>query len=178
MTKEEIFSREISLIGHESFDKLQAARVAVIGLGGVGGAAFSALVRAGVGHIVACDCDRFEVSNLNRQMLATAQTIGVDKCTAAADFAHQIDPECDCTALNLRVAPENIGEIFASSPQWVVDCVDNVTAKLAIIEQCIKRDVKIISCMGTGNRLVPSFEIVDISKTAGSGCPLARVMRR
>ena len=174
----DIYERQRRLIGSEACERLHGARVALAGLGGVGGAAFEALARAGVGHILACDCDVFEQSNLNRQILATSGTIGLSKCAAALARAESIDPSIDAVALELRLSQENIEDFFAFSPDYVIDAVDSVSAKLALIEQSLKRGVRVISCMGTGNRIFADFEIVDIADTASSGCPLARVMRR
>ena len=149
------------------------------GLGGVGGAAFEALVRCGVGRIVAVDCDVFEPSNLNRQILATLDTIGMPKTDAAVQRAAAIAPDCRVLPLFLRLSPDNIGELFAARPDVVIDAVDTVTAKLAIIEGCRAAGIPVISSMGTGNRIdAGGFRIGSAQDTAGCGCGLARVMRR
>lgn len=174
----DIYIRQRALIGEAACEALSRARVVVAGLGGVGGAAFEALARVGVGHILACDCDVFEASNLNRQILCTLGALGRLKCEVARERAAQINPALEVTAFVERISPDNVSGLFDFKPDYIIDAVDSVSAKLAIIEGCAERGVRVISCMGTGNRLAADFEITDISQTAQSGCPLARVMRR
>ncbi|MEG0750500.1 MAG: ThiF family adenylyltransferase [Oscillospiraceae bacterium] len=174
---DEWLSRQRRLLGDEACAVLARARVAIAGLGGVGGAAFEALVRAGVGSLAVCDCDVFERSNLNRQILATESVLGERKVTAARARAMAINPSTDIAAIDLRLDEGNLSEFLEPTPDYVIDAIDSVSAKIALIEECLRRGVPIISCMGTGNRLFADFEIVDIEKTANSGCPLARVMR-
>ena len=171
--------RELALIGRENMDAIYGSCVAVVGLGGVGGAAFEALVRAGVGRIIAVDCDTVDVTNLNRQILATADTVGIKKTEAAVLRARSINPDCEVIALDARIGRDNASLITDLSPDWVIDAVDSVTAKLAIIKDCREKGIGIVSCMGTGNRVaVGGFVFLTAAETAGSGCPLARVMRR
>ncbi|MCR4621398.1 MAG: tRNA threonylcarbamoyladenosine dehydratase [Clostridiales bacterium] len=165
------------MLGDAAIEKLKNSRVAVFGLGGVGGHAFEALVRSGIGHITAVDRDVFDETNLNRQLLATRDSLGRSKAETALSRAKSIDPEADITALDLFYCAENAGFIDFASFDYVADCIDSVASKLLIIQNCLKAGVKVISCMGTGNKLDPSrLEVADISRT--SVCPLARVMRR
>lgn len=166
-------------MGEDSDEILGSCLVAVAGLGGVGGAAFEALVRCGVGNIVAADCDVFDETNLNRQILATTRNIGKSKAREAAARAALINPSCRVTVVEERLAPDTAHLITDRRPDFVIDAVDTVSAKLALIEQCREKGIGIISCMGTGNRSDASqFRIGSVAETAGCGCGLARVMRR
>lgn len=172
-------ARQTRLIGEAGTASLACARVAVVGLGGVGGAALEGLCRAGIGALLLADCDVFDLTNLNRQILATRETVGRPKIAVARERVLAIHPECEVTLCGERLGTDNLDPIFAFEPAFVVDAVDCVTAKLALIELCKKRGVGIVSSMGTGNRLDASgFTIGDIEETAGCGCGLARVMRR
>jgi tRNA A37 threonylcarbamoyladenosine dehydratase len=165
--------RTVKVIGEAAVKKLQNSRIAVFGAGGVGGAAIEALARIGVGCLDVFDGDEFAQSNLNRQILATTDTIGQRKAAVAKHRIHAINPDCKVNAVDLFITLGNVNEIDFSAYDYVIDAIDNVTAKLAIIE----RSPKIVSCMGTGNKLDPTrFKITDISKT--SVCPLAKVIRQ
>ena len=171
-------ARQDRLIGPEASEKLQNARVAVIGLGGVGGAAAEALCRCGIGHLLLLDCDVFDVTNLNRQILATRAAIGRPKCEVARERVLSVNPACDAAAKNVRLGPENLAEVFDFAPDFVVDAVDCVTAKLALIAACAERGVPVVTSMGTGNRLsAASFTVGNLEGSAGNGCGLSRVMR-
>ncbi len=171
-------SRQNALIGEDATGVLAGKHVLVLGAGGVGSAVIEALARAGIGRITVVDHDTFAESNLNRQLLATTDTVGRLKAECAAERILSINPACVASGLATFVTVDNAGEIIASAkPDYIVDAIDNVTAKLALIESATSADIPIISCMGTGNRLDPTaFSVCDIYKT--SGCPLARVMRR
>ncbi len=174
---DEKFSRAVSIIGEDGLQKLNNASVIVFGLGGVGGAACEALVRAGVGTLGIVDKDVVDITNLNRQLFATEDTVGIPKTEAATKRLLSINPDLKIEKYNLFYLPETAHEIDLSKYDFVVDCIDNVTAKLELIEKCNALGVPVISSMGTGNKLHPEMlEISDISKT--SVCPLARVMRR
>lgn len=174
---EEIYSRTANLIGEAAVTKLQNSRVAVFGLGGVGGYTVEALARAGVGTLALIDGDTVAESNLNRQIIATRQNIGQAKCTAAMERVTAINPDIRVTAYNLFFLPENASHFDFSQYDYVVDAVDTVTAKIALIEAAHTAGTPIISCMGAGNKLDPTlFRVADIYKT--SVCPLAKVMRR
>ena len=169
--------RTAKMLGEEAVRALNGARVAVFGLGGVGGNCMEALVRAGVGHLTLIDADTVDETNLNRQLIATRETVGRDKTEAAKERALSINPGCDVTALKLFYGAETADAVDMARFDYVADCIDSVSSKLLLIEKCMSSGTKIISCMGTGNKVHPEMlEIADITKT--SVCPLARVMRR
>ena len=173
----EAFSRTELLLGKNAMEKLKNAKVAVFGLGGVGGYVVEALARSGVGALALIDHDTISITNINRQLLATHSTIGQFKADAAAARAKDINPEISVTAHKVFFGPDTLDQFDFSQYSYVVDAVDTVTAKLALIAAAKKANVPIISSMGTGNKLDPTkFQIADISKT--SVCPLARVMRK
>ena len=169
--------RTLMLLGQEALDRLALSHVAVFGLGGVGGYVTEALTRAGVGRLTLIDGDIVDETNLNRQLLATRQTVGRDKSEVARERVQSINPACAVDARKLFYAAESADEIDFAGFDYVADCIDTVFSKLLIIEKCAQCDTPVLSCMGTGNKLDPSLlRIADISKT--SVCPLARVMRR
>lgn len=171
------FSRTARIIGEENLKKLNNSAVIVFGLGGVGGAACEALARAGVGTIGIVDKDTVDITNINRQLIATDETVGMKKTDAAQARLKLINPELKIIKYDVFYLPETANEIDLSKFNFVVDCIDNVSAKLELAVRCQSLGVPIISSMGTGNKLHPEMlEITDISKT--SVCPLARVMRR
>lgn len=173
------FERTELFLGKDAIEKLNNARVAVIGLGGVGGAAAEALLRAGIGHLLFIDGDEIDETNINRQLLATEETIGLDKIKAAEMRYRLIDPERDMTFRKEFYLPENSFFLYDWKPDYIIDAIDTVTAKLHIAEECKKRGINLLMCLGTGNRLDPEkLHIGDISETIGCGCPLARVMRK
>jgi tRNA A37 threonylcarbamoyladenosine dehydratase len=156
---------------------LKNSSVIVFGLGGVGGAAAEALVRGGIGKIAIVDKDVVEITNLNRQIIATEETVGMKKTDAAEKRFLSINPELIVERFDIFYLPETADEINLSDYDFIVDAIDNVTAKIELIVRAEKQGVPIISSMGTGNKLSPEMlEIADIYKT--SVCPLARVMRR
>ena len=172
-------NRQENLIGKENTQRLSEARFAVIGLGGVGGAVTEALARCGIGSLLLMDCDAFDETNLNRQILATRKEIGRRKTEVAEERVRSINPDCEITAVDRRLDAESVQILDEFRPDCVIDAVDQVTAKLIIIDWCKKHDVHVVSSMGTGNRTdAGSFRIGDVEDTAGCGCPLARVMRR
>ena len=166
-------------LGKAAIEKLKNARVAVMGLGGVGSAAAEALLRAGVGHLLFIDGDTVDETNINRQLLATYETVGLDKVEAARLRFEKIAPDCDITYKKEFYLPENSDFLYDWNPDYIIDAIDTVTAKLHMAEECKKRGIKLLMCLGTGNRLDPEkLKIGDISETAGCGCPLARVIRK
>ncbi len=174
---DERFSRTIGVIGEDNFKKLNNSSVIVFGLGGVGGAVCEALVRSGVGTIALVDKDTVDITNINRQLIATTETVGMRKTDAAEKRLLSINPDLKVVKYDLFYLPETADEIDLSEYDFAVDCIDNVTAKLELAVRCSQAGVELISSMGTGNKLHPEMlEIADISKT--SVCPLARVMRR
>ena len=171
------FSRTALMIGKEGLEKLKKSRVAVFGVGGVGGYVVEALARSGVGALELIDKDVVSVSNINRQIIALHSTVGRLKTEVAAERARDINPNIDVTVRNVFYLPETAGEFDFTTYDYVVDAIDTVSGKIALIEQAQKSGTPIISCMGAGNKLdATAFEVADISKT--SVCPLARVMRR
>ena len=178
MEARSMFDREIRLIGEQAFERLSSAKVMICGLGGVGGGVVEALVRAGVGTLFLIDNDIVDVTNLNRQLVATTKVIGIPKTQAAKKRVLDINPNVNVIPIELFLTPENIPELLNNyKPDYVVDEIDNVSAKIALAVTCASLDIPLISSMGTGNKLDPcSFRISDIYKT--SVCPLARVMRR
>ena len=171
------FSRTEKLLGKEAMERLAGSRVAVFGVGGVGGYVVEALVRSGVGALDLIDSDTVSLSNLNRQIIATEQTLGKYKVDAAAERAALINPACKVRTYRMFYLPDTAEQFDFREYDYVVDAVDTVTAKLAIIENAKKAGVPVISSMGAGNKLDPSaFRAADLYKT--SVCPLARVMRK
>ncbi len=174
---QEQFLRTKLLFGEEAMSKLNNARVAVFGVGGVGGYVVEALVRSGVGAIDLIDSDTVSVSNINRQIIATRSTVGQYKVDVMKERIMDINPDCKVDVHRCFYLPENKDEFDFSKYSYVVDAVDTVTAKLTLVEEAYKEGVPIISSMGAGNKLNPEmFEVADIYKT--SVCPLAKVMRR
>ena len=171
------FSRTALLLGDEGMEKLKNATVAVFGLGGVGGYVVEALARSGVGALELVDHDTISLTNINRQLLATVDTVGQPKAEAAKARALAINPEAKVTARCEFYGPQTAENFDFSRYSYVVDAIDTVTGKLALVTAAKEAGVPIISCMGTGNKLDPTrFQIADISKT--SVCPLARIMRK
>lgn len=172
----EQFSRTEMLIGKDALATLNKSRVAVFGAGGVGGYVIEALARSGVGAIDIIDNDTVSESNINRQIIALRSTIGLLKTEVVKKRVEDINPECKVTVYETFVLPENIDTFNFGKYDYVVDAIDTVSGKLAIIEKAYNEGVPVISSMGTGNKLDPTkFSVTDISKT--SVCPLARVMR-
>ena len=172
-----MYERTEILLGKEGVEKLKRSRVAVFGLGGVGGFVVEALVRAGVGAIDLIDNDAINESNLNRQIIATTKTVGQLKTQAFKERILSINPDCKVNVYSIFFMPEKSDLIDFNNYDYVVDAVDTVTAKIEIIVKAKETGVKVISSMGTGNKLDATlFKVVDIKKT--SVCPLAKVLRR
>ena len=173
----EEFSRMGLLLGEEALSRLEGARVAVFGLGGVGGYTVEALARAGIGKLDLIDSDTVSLSNRNRQLLATRSTLGLPKTEAAKRRVLDINEEAQVTTWELFYNADTADMIDLGMYDYIVDAIDTVTAKLLLIQRAHEAGTPIISCMGTGNKLDPTaFQVTDISKT--SMCPLARVMRK
>ena len=171
------FSRTAILLGEENLEKLKRARVAVFGVGGVGGYVVEALARSGVGVLDLIDKDTVSESNINRQIIALHSTVGRYKTEVAAERARDINPDICVRVYNTFYLPETAAQFDFSRYDYVVDAIDTVCGKIAIVEEAKKANVPVIAAMGAGNKLDPTkFEVADISKT--SVCPLARVMRR
>ena len=171
-----MFSRSIPLIKESGIAKLKDSHACVFGVGGVGGFVVEALARAGVGQITIVDFDTVNESNINRQIIALHSTVGMKKIDVLEKRIKDINPDCTVNKYDLFINNENINEFDFNSYSYVIDCVDNVLAKLAIITKAKESDIPVISSMGTGNKLDPKkFQITDISKT--TVCPLAKVIR-
>jgi len=168
--------RTALIYGKETLEALENKKVMVVGLGGVGGYVVEALTRMGIGHFILIDHDVVSESNINRQLIATYQTIGQKKIDVMKERMLTIQPEVDVKALDMFVLPENIDSINFEGVDYIVDAIDCVTAKIALILKAKELNIPIISSMGTGNKVNPALlEITDIYKT--SMCPLAKVMR-
>ena len=171
------FIRTRMLIGDEPIERLQNAKVAVFGIGGVGGFCVEALARSGIGALDLYDDDTVSESNLNRQLAALYSTIGRPKAEVVAERVKDINPQCQVRAIRMFYLPENADTVDFSQYDYVIDCIDTVTAKLDLVQRCTTLQIPIISAMGSGNKLDPSaFVVTDLSKT--EGCPLARIMRK
>ena len=170
-------SRSEILLGKEGVERLARASVVIFGVGGVGSYAAEAIARSGIGNITLVDFDTVSSSNVNRQLPATAKTVGEKKTTVMAKRIREINPEVCVVEQDVFCTPENADSLIPENCDFCIDAVDTVSAKIAIIEACAKRGIPVISCMGAGNKLDPTaFRVTDIYKT--SVCPLCRVMRR
>lgn len=171
------FSRTEMIIGEAAVDKIKAASVLVLGIGGVGSYVVEGLARAGIGKLTLVDKDVVDVTNINRQLPALHSTIGKSKAAVMAERVSDINPQCFVKAVECFFMPDTADEFNFSEYDYVVDAIDTVTGKLAIIEKAYNEGVPVISSMGTGNKLEPSrFKITAVEKT--SVCPLAKVMRK
>ena len=171
------YSRTELLVEKEGLQRLKDATVMVLGVGGVGSHCIEALARSGVGRLILVDNDKVTLTNINRQSIAYHSTIGQYKTKLMKDRIWDISSEIEVITHEKFILPENLHEIFDRKVDYIIDAIDTVTAKLALVEYAKQPDIPIISCMGTGNKLHPElFEITDISKT--SVCPLCKVMRK
>lgn len=171
------FSRTELLIGEEGIHRLRKSTVMVLGVGGVGSHCIEALARSGVGRLILVDNDTVSLTNINRQSIAYHSTVGQYKTQVMKARIQDICPQTEVVTHETFVLPENMEEIFTEQPDYIVDAIDTVTAKLALAERAKADEIPIIACMGTGNKLhAEMFEITDISKT--SVCPLCKVIRK
>jgi len=173
----EFLNRTCLLLGEDYCDKIKDKKIAIFGLGGVGGYVAEMLCRSGISNFLLCDNDVVSVTNINRQIIATVDTIGIDKTEVLAARLRSINPHVEITVVNEFVMPDNIDKYITDDLDFVCDAVDTVTAKIAIILKCNSINIPVISSMGAGNRLNPQkVRTIDIYKTEND--PLARVMRR
>lgn len=171
------FSRTELLIGPEAMERLKQAQVAVFGVGGVGSHCIDALARSGVGSLILIDNDKVSLTNINRQCVAYHHTVGQYKTKVMEEQIRAVCPKIRVQTYERFILKEDLSGLFETKPDYIVDAVDTVTAKLTIAEWAQREGVPLISCMGTGNKLHPElFEIADLSET--SVCPLCKVMRR
>lgn len=172
-----IYDRAKLLIGEEGQNTLTKAHVAVVGIGGVGSFVAEALARAGIGKLTLIDHDTIDITNLNRQLHALQSTIGQPKVQAMAKRIKEINPDLDVVTKEMFILPDNIDQVLDESYDYLVDAIDTVTGKLALVVYAKEKEIPVVCSMGTGNKLDNThFEIVDISQT--HVCPLARVMRK
>ena len=173
----EEFSRTALLLGNDAMERLQKARVAVFGVGGVGGYTVEALARSGIGALDLIDSDTVSLSNINRQILATHSTVGMLKVEAAKQRILDINPDAVVRTYPIFYTPETADQFDFTQYDYIIDAIDTVTGKLALVERATQAGTPIICCMGAGNKLdAAAFEVSDLSKT--TMCPLARVMRK
>lgn len=171
------FTRTKLLYGEDAVEKFHSARVAVFGIGGVGGHTVEALVRSGIGKIDIIDNDTVSLTNVNRQIIATMDTVGKYKIDVMKDRILSLNPDCEVKTFPTFILPENVDEFDFSAYDYVVDAIDTVSGKMAIIKKANEQNVPVISSMGAGNKLDPTqFKVADIYKT--SVCPLAKVIRK
>ena len=172
-----MFERIEKIIGKNGFKKLMKVKVLIVGIGGVGGYALEALVRSGVENITIVDSDKIEKSNINRQIIATSKTIGLNKCDVAKKRAEEINPKVNIKCFKEFILEDNIKKLFKSKYDYIIDACDTISTKVCLIKESEEKEIKIISCMGTGNRVDPTkLSIMDISKTAYD--PVAKIMRK
>ena len=177
MITDEIFSRAERLIGSAAMKKLAKSRVAVFGVGGVGSFAAEAIVRAGVGDVTIVDFDTVELSNINRQILATLPVVGQKKVAVMKERLLSVNPAVKITTVDEFYAPEKAAKFFPVDYDYVLDAIDNVPGKISLAVECERRRIPIIAAMGAGNKLDPTrFRVTDIYKTSVD--PLARIMRK
>ena len=172
-----MYERIIKLIGKENLNKIKNKTVCIVGLGGVGGFATEAIVRSGVGNVIIVDYDRIDISNLNRQIITNQNNIGESKVQEVKKRIKSINPNCNITIIEEKIDSNNINLIFQNKIDYLIDACDTITTKEALIIECTKRKIKIISSMGTGNKLNPTLlEICDIRKTSYD--PIAKKIRK
>ncbi|MBQ7284332.1 MAG: ThiF family adenylyltransferase [Oscillospiraceae bacterium] len=175
----EYTQRTRMVVGDDAFEKAVNKKICVVGVGGVGGAALEGLVRFGIKNIAIFDFDTVDITNLNRQLISTRDAVGKSKTEVAAARAKSINPDINLSVHNVFIEKDNLQLIRDEKPDYVIDAIDSVKAKLDLIEFCHRENIPVISSMGTGNRLnCTGFVIDKVEKTAGNGCGLSKVMRQ
>ena len=172
----EELSRLELLIGSEKLEKIRNLKVLVLGLGGVGSYAIEALSRSGINNLIIVDKDVIDISNLNRQLMTLHSNIGRYKTDVIEERIKDINLKCNIIKITKEINKENIKELIDLKPDYIIDACDTIEVKKELIRQSIKNDFKLISCMGTGNKLIPKFEIMDLSKTKYD--PIAKILRK
>lgn len=174
---EDIYQRTKLVIGNDSLEKIKKSKVCICGIGGVGSYVLEALARVGIGNITVIDKDKVDVTNINRQIIATVNNMDKPKVICAKDRINEINPNIQVDVIEAFIDEENIKEYINSSYDYVVDAIDTINSKLELIKHCYKNNIKIISCMGMGNKMNPlDIKVSDIYKT--NVCPLAKIMRK
>ena len=169
-------NRTERLIGIDNIEKLKRTSVCVLGLGGVGSAVAEALCRSGIGKLIILDADSVDVTNINRQLIATHSVVGKSKCEVAKQRLLDINPSCEIVTITEFLNGKNSDLVFEQKPDYIVDAIDTVTAKLDIIEKAKEYNIEVISSMGTGNKMDPTkLKIVDVRKTSYD--PIAKIIR-
>lgn len=172
-----MFSRTERVVGREKMDKIKKLHIAVLGLGGVGGYVVEMLCRLGVGKLTIVDFDKVDISNINRQIIATNKTVGKQKTEAFVERINDINPACQVLACNTRLDENSVMQILNEKYDYVIDCIDDIKAKIQVVKHCKNSGINLICSMGTGNRYKqPKFEVADISKTSYD--KLAKKMRK
>lgn len=174
---EDMLTRTRVLLGEEKVNKISKSKLVIFGVGGVGSYALEAVVRAGIKEVILIDYDSINITNLNRQLITTTENLGDLKVNAAAKRVKLINPDIKVTVFPEKVNEENVSDFIPLNTDYVIDAIDDIKGKIAIIKFCVENNIKIISSMGTGNRtMFKDYIITDISKT--HGCPLARKLRK
>lgn len=177
MNTQNIFQREKLLIGDESFSNIQNTTIMLVGLGGVGSYCFESLIRAGFIHLILVDCDKYEATNINRQLYALNSTLGKAKIKVCAERAKDINPNIQVEIYESKVQDLKLDEIIKSKNTYIIDCIDDINGKLFIYNYTLNNDLKLISCMGTGNKLHSTdFKITTLNNT--KVCPLSKKIRK
>ena len=172
-----MFEREIKLIGEENLEKIKSKTVAVVGVGGVGGYAVESLVRAGISKLIIIEYDIVDITNLNRQIISLQSNIGKYKTDVIKERINNINPNCNVITINTKLNEDNLYLLFNEKPDYIIDACDTLKVKEMLILECKKRKIKLISSMGTGNKLNPELlKITDIRKTSYD--PLAKKIRK
>ncbi|MEG0872416.1 MAG: tRNA threonylcarbamoyladenosine dehydratase [Clostridia bacterium] len=176
--EDDIYQRTKIVIGQRNIEKIHKSHVVICGIGGVGSYVLESLSRIGVGRITVVDKDSVDITNINRQIIATNKTVGLDKVEAAKNRVFEINPKIEVSTIKDTITVNNIHNIIAQEgTSYVVDCIDDIEAKIAIISRCYNQSIPCISCMGMGNKLNPlDIKVDDIYKTIM--CPLAKIMRK
>ena len=170
------YDRIVSLIGEDNIKRLSRSTVAVVGLGGVGGAAVEILARSGIGKLILIDGDEFDVTNLNRQVLCTERDIGRSKAVVAGERVKSVCGEISVVCVSEFVTERNVDALIGDDISYCIDAIDDVRGKVALITACKRKNIPVVSAMGAGNRLDCAFAVCDIYKTSCD--PFARIMRR
>ncbi|MBQ7006466.1 MAG: ThiF family adenylyltransferase, partial [Oscillospiraceae bacterium] len=175
----EFTQRTQMVVGEDRFEKVINKKICIVGVGGVGGAALEGIVRFGFKNIAIFDFDTVDITNLNRQIISTRDAVGKNKTEVAAARAKSINPDVNIETFDVFIEKDNLNLIRDLKPDYVIDAIDSVRAKLDLIEFCHRENIPVISSMGTGNRLnCTGFVIDKVEKTAGNGCGLSKVMRQ